>query len=108
MQENNIQDNNAQDNTVAIAQGGERMGVPSMLMQDENACVKQQWTEPRADILRNYEIRIQFLSIGCMITVGCKSIPFSTTEEAMKELAEYVANPRDCIKKWNNIFDEYK
>lgn len=70
--------------------------------------MEKEWVEPRADILRQHEIRIQFLSIGCVMNVGCKSIPFSTSEEAMKELNEYVANPHQAIKKWNNIFNEYK
>jgi len=73
-----------------------------------DAIVNKIYEEPRAETLRQFEINIQFLSIGCMVRVGCKTIPFSNTEEAMKEIAAYVANPRASIKKWNAIFDEYK
>jgi hypothetical protein len=56
--------------------------------------------------LQEFEIRLQFLSRGCLIHVGCKSIPFETVESAMKELNEYVNNPYETQKKWRTLLDK--
>ena len=57
------------------------------------------------DVLREYEIRIQFLSRGCIVHVGCKSIAFESVENAMKELNEYVNNTWEVQKKWRILLD---
>jgi hypothetical protein len=57
------------------------------------------------DILREYEVRLQFLNRGCVIHVGCKSIAFESIETAMKELNEYVSNTWEVQKKWRNLLD---
>jgi len=83
-------------------------------LQSNNGTLREQeyrgkeYQPSRPELLRNYEINIQFLSIGCIIRVGCKTIPFTSIEEAMKELTEYISNPFDTTKKWNNILEEYK
>lgn len=56
-------------------------------------------------VLQEYEIKLQFLSRGCIIYVGCKSIAFETIESAMKELNEYVNNSYETQKKWRKILD---
>jgi hypothetical protein len=58
----------------------------------------------RSECLREYQINIRFLSIGCVIEVGCKSVPFSTIEEGMKALNAYVANPYETRKIWEERF----
>ena len=55
------------------------------------------------EVLQEYEIRLQFLSRGCVVHVGCKTIAFETIESAMKELNEYVNNTYETQKKWRNI-----
>lgn len=59
----------------------------------------------KQQILRDYEVRIRFLSVGCIISVGCKEIPFTNVGEAMVELTKYVSNPHEEGKRWNQIFD---
>lgn len=59
----------------------------------------------RQYFLREYPITIRFLSIGCVVEVGCKHIPFQNIDEAMKEINEYVANPREMQEKWRKILD---
>lgn len=59
----------------------------------------------KQQILRDYEINIRFLSVGCVIRVGCKEIPFTNVGEAMVELNKYVSNPHQEGKRWNQIFD---
>ena len=56
-------------------------------------------------LLSEYEIAIQFLSRGCIVRVGCKSIAFETAEAAMKEINEYIQNPYETRKKWNKVLD---
>jgi hypothetical protein len=60
----------------------------------------------KGETLRNYRIEIEFLSIGCLIRVGCKSIPFSTVKEGMKALNEYVDDPVLLMKIWTKRFSE--
>jgi hypothetical protein len=60
-------------------------------------------TPSRQEILREYEINIKFHSRGCVIRVGCKSIPFSNTDEAIAELEKYFKNPYEISKEWGEI-----
>lgn len=53
--------------------------------------------------LQEYRIEIEFMARGCVISVGCKKIPFESVEEAMKELNEYVKNTYDVQQKWRNL-----
>jgi hypothetical protein len=57
----------------------------------------------KIELLQRHEIVIQFMSVGCLIRIGCKSIPFESVEDAMKEVNEYVNNPRKSTKKWEKI-----
>lgn len=66
-------------------------------------CVKE-YRPSRVECLRDYSINIRFLSIGCVIEVGCKSVPFSTIDEGMKALNDYVANPYETRKIWEERF----
>ena len=61
----------------------------------------------RSQALRDYRIEIEFLSIGCIIRVGCKSIPFTSVDEAMKELNAYVKDPVKSQEVWNKRFEDY-
>lgn len=68
-------------------------------------------SEPReyipsiVSMLREFEINIQFLSRGCVVRVGCKSIPFEDLESAMKQLNKYVNDPYTTRKEWERILD---
>lgn len=57
-------------------------------------------------VLQEYELRLQFLSRGCIVHVGCKSIAFESVESAMKEVNEYVNNTYEVQKKWRTILDK--
>jgi hypothetical protein len=74
----------------------------------ESYCVElgpKDASRSRQSWLREYNISIRFLSIGCIIDVGCKSIPFLSVDEAMKELNAYISNPESESKKWLKILD---
>jgi len=68
-------------------------------------CVKE-YIPSRMECLRNYSINIRFLSIGCIIEVGCKSIPFSTVKQGMEALNQYVNDPVTLTKLWQERFDK--
>jgi len=63
----------------------------------------KEYRPSNSELLKEYEIRLQFLSRGCIVQVGCKNIAFETVESAMKEVNEYVNNPFECQQKWRKI-----
>lgn len=73
------------------------------VIQDD--CVKQ-YRPSRQECLREYEVRLRFLTLGCVIEVGCKSIPFTTIKEGMEALNQYVAKPYETRQIWEKRFQE--
>lgn len=67
--------------------------------------VPQEYIPSKTSMLREFEINIQFLSRGCVIRVGCKSIPFESLELAMTQLNRYVNDPYTTRKEWEKILD---
>jgi hypothetical protein len=78
----------------------ERPSLPSL-----GELKMKEYKPKKQEILREYEIGIRFLSVGCVVSVGCKQIPFRSVKEAMEEVNKYVENPYEENKKWNSIFD---
>jgi len=72
------------------------------VMQEEIG-VKTQERMSRNYYLREYPINIEFLSIGCIVRVGCKSIPFTSVDDAMKEINAYVADPYKEQQRWRQL-----
>jgi hypothetical protein len=68
--------------------------------------VGKEYKPKKQEILRDYEINIRFLSVGCIISIGCKQIPFRSVKEAMDELNKYINNPYEEREKWFKIIDE--
>lgn len=75
----------------------------AMLQYDDSI---KEYRPSRTECLRDHHINIEFLSIGCIIRIGCKSVPFSTIDEGMKALNEYVANPYEQRKIWEEKFKQ--
>jgi len=69
-------------------------------------CAKEYIQASRQECLRDYEVRIRFLTLGCVIEVGCKSIPFTTIKEGMEALNQYVAKPYETRQIWGKKFQE--
>jgi len=75
------------------------------MTHDDGSCIKSNDYKPkRSEYLREYSISIRFLSVGCNIEVGCKSIAFSTIGDGMEALNQYVADPYETRKLWEPIF----
>ena len=66
---------------------------------------KKEYIPKKQELLREYEIRLRFLSVGCVVNVGCKEIPFRNVKEAMECVNEYVENPYEVGEKWRKIFE---
>ena len=67
---------------------------------------EEQWQPSRQECLRDYEVKIRFLTLGCIVSVGCKEIPFTTIKEGMEALNEYVEKPWETRQIWEKIFQE--
>lgn len=67
--------------------------------------LKKEYIPNKQELLREYEIRLRFLSVGCVVMVGCKEIPFRNVKEAMDCVNEYVENPYEVGNKWREIFE---
>ena len=74
-----------------LVSGGPMMAERERPMVDREC--KKEYIPNKQQILKDYEISIRFLSVGCVIRVGCKEIPFRRVSEAMEELNKYVSNP---------------
>jgi hypothetical protein len=65
----------------------------------------EEYKPSNQQLLQEYEMGIRFLSRGCIVNVGCKTIAFETIESAMKEINEYVNNTYETQQKWRKLFD---
>jgi hypothetical protein len=72
-------------------------------LRENPAKESHEYRPDQQELLREYEIQLQFLHRGCIVRVGCKSIAFETVESAMKEVNEYVNNTWEAQKKWREI-----
>ena len=59
----------------------------------------------KQQLLSEYEIRIRFLSKGCVVSVGCKEIAFNTVREAMESIEKYVEDPQNVGEYWRGQFN---
>ena len=61
----------------------------------------KQWEErQRINILKNWEINIQFHDIGCVVRVGCKSFAFESVSAAMQAVNQYTDDPAAVAKAY--------
>lgn len=75
--------------------------------QDVKQCEQtREYVPTQKEALREYEISIRFLSRGCIVSVGCKSIAFEDVSKAMEEINAYVCGDTYKVqKKWRKILD---
>ena len=58
----------------------------------------------KQQLLSRYSIKIDFLSRGCVVNIGCKTIPFEKVEDAITEINRYVNSPEEVEKEYNEKF----
>jgi len=73
------------------------------LIQHEEYLQEEYLKERKQHALSLHDINIKFLSRGCVITVGCRSIPFTTINQGMNALREYVNSPIESRKAWEEV-----
>lgn len=62
-----------------------------------------EYVPSKQEALQYHRIEIEFMSRGGAVSVGCKRIPFETTESMIAELQEYFNNPYETQEKWRKI-----
>jgi hypothetical protein len=55
-------------------------------------------TREEISFLKSHSVEIKFFDRGCVVRVGCRSLAFESTEEAMAELEKYIKRPREIGK----------
>lgn len=68
-------------------------------------CPIDDYKPSKSESLQEYEIKIKFLSRGCIVSVGCKDIAFEKISDAMTALNNYVAEPYDSQSHWRKILE---
>jgi hypothetical protein len=77
----------------------ERLSEPT----DQN----KEWRPSQQEALQEHEIRIRFLSRGCVVSVGCKEIAFEDVATAMQEINDYVCggDTYGMQQKWRKLLN---
>jgi hypothetical protein len=71
----------------------------------EERSILKEYRPSRGESLREYQINMRFLSVGVVVSVGCKEIAFTTIKEAMEAVNKYVESPYEEAKRWREIFE---
>ena len=75
-------------------------------LEEPTEKMREEYKPSNAELLRDYEINIRFLSRGCIVRVGCKEIAFEDVNKAMSQLNEYVTGDTyEVQKQWRKILD---
>jgi hypothetical protein len=77
-----------------------------LVIPDPTDCSAKEWQPSRQECLKNYSINIEFLSMGCIVRVGCMSIHFQFINDAMDEIKAYTENPYDERLRWEKLIEE--
>jgi hypothetical protein len=76
-----------------------------LLPQEVRLPEPQEYIPSKLELLQRHTVKIDFLSRGCVIYVGCKSIPFETLQAGIEALNKYVNDPYNETKKWDKILN---
>lgn len=64
----------------------------------------KEYVPSAGDILISNAVRIEVVDCGAIVKVGCKTIAFSTVEEALEQVNAHFKDPVASYKKWNQRF----
>lgn len=80
----------------------ETVGREEPIREESVISVKQEdrYVPSANELRQRHQINIEFLSSGCVVRIGCKSIAFTNYERALSEINAYVNNPIEAYKKW--------
>ena len=71
----------------------------------EERSMAKEYRQSKIETLKEYQINMRFLSVGVVVSVGCKEIAFTTIKEAMEAVNKYVESPYEESKRWRGIFE---
>jgi hypothetical protein len=74
------------------------------MMNRDDLTPIEKYIPPRHECLKEYEIRIKFLDVGCIVGVGCREIAFSNIDDAITELNKYFKDPYNIKEEWYETF----
>ena len=66
----------------------------------------EEYVPSAGDILKNYEVTIKPLDSGATVRVGCKTIAFTTLEDALENVNFYFKDPQTSYKHWMKEFNK--
>jgi hypothetical protein len=66
---------------------------------------EKQWRPSKNECLKNHQINIEFLSMGCIVRVGCMSIPFQFINDAMDAIKAYTEHPYEERQRWEKLIE---
>jgi hypothetical protein len=52
------------------------------------------------ELLKGWDMRIEHLDYGVVVTIGCKRLAFSSAEEATTEIVTWMTDPKSALNKW--------
>lgn len=67
-------------------------------LEEEECCEQHHYEYSNKD----YEISIKLLTKGCIVSVGCKSFAFQDYNEALREIDNWLTNPKQTIIKYKH------
>lgn len=81
------------------------------ILQDELPidCQETYSSEPlqtKLEILRRYQITLEFLDQGCIVRIGCKCLAFKTNQDALIAITQYING--DTVEIHNMYLENFK
>jgi hypothetical protein len=82
------------------------MPMPEMELTSTEFTGVKEYVPSAGDILKNYEVTIKPLDSGATVRVGCKTIAFTTLEDALENVNFYFKDPQTSYKHWMKEFNK--
>ena len=80
--------------------------APMVLKFDINEALEYHLNQSNKELLKGWDIRIENLDYGVVVTIGCKKLAFSSAEEATTEVQAWMTDPKSALKKWfKNLYE---
>jgi hypothetical protein len=80
----------------------EEDGILENLVSAEDYSPQKTKSSPN-ELLRQYELTVRFLNLGCVVSVGCNQIAFSNKDEALKAITDYFNDPEGTREKFQAL-----
>jgi hypothetical protein len=82
------------------------MPMPEMELTSTEFTGVKEYMPSAKDILKEHEVRITVLDSGATVRVGCRTIAFSTLEDALINVNLHFKDPQTSYKHWMKEFNK--